>query len=230
MRELWDHPLERVSVCRDGYRVTTPYGTLFYAATERRHMAQDPTDVHPEYDHPNPDNLDAWSEDQIEEYNRRKDADLEADHQQHRAELTQKQKETVDVLKSTTQPDEPLTETVSLGDAEVLVSKRLSGRVEECFDAITDEQTKEPEGEDPPRLRNVKGEMITAITELIVDDDEPEGDPYDFQSRATWEAYYYDEGIEGLEQVFNAIAGPALDRYETLGNSRGRTRRSGSGR
>jgi len=189
----------------------------------------DPSEIHPEYDVLSPENISEWSDEQVEAYREAKGAVLLG----LRVELAAKERDTLDFLKSTTEPEGPQhTETVNLGealgkeeDATVTVRTKLTGELEAKFDAITDEQAK-----DLPRIANIKDAVIDAITMLIVDDDEPDDDPYTFRSRAVWEAYYYDAGSEGLMEVFNAVASPALERYEDLGNSQTRGRRSTSGR
>jgi len=185
----------------------------------------DPTEIHPEYDRPTPETIDEWSSEQLEAYNEAKDAELTAEAEQSKAEMAREEKATLEFLKSTTQEESDLhTETLNIGeelgasdDVFVTVKTKLSGELESKFDAITDEQ-----GKDLPRIANIKDAIVDAICMLIVDDDE--SGKYDFQSRAVWEAYYYEEGSEGILRVFNAVAGPALERYDDLGNSRGRGR------
>ena len=193
----------------------------------------DPTQIHPEHDVLSPDNIGDWSDEQIEAYREAKDAELDAQADENKAEVSRKERETIDFLKSTTETEGPQHyETVDIGEAvgasdsvEVDVTTKLTGELESKFDAISEEQ-----GKDLPRIGNIKDAVIDAITLLIVDDTESDGDRYDFSSRAVWEAYYYDEGSEGLMQIFNAVADPALARYEKLGNSQTRGRRSTSER
>lgn len=185
----------------------------------------DPSTIHPEHDTLTPENWDDWTEEQRERYLEAKDAALEAENEQNRAEMAREEKATLEFLKSTTEEKSDLhTETLNIGeelgaadDVFVTVRTKLSGELESKFDAITDEQ-----GKDLPRIANIKDAIVDAICMLIVDDDE--SGKYDFQSRAVWEAYYYEEGSEGIMRVFNTVAGPALERYDDLGNSRGRGR------
>ena len=188
----------------------------------------DPTTIHPEHDTLTPENWDEWTEEQREQYLEAKDEELEADAEQSKAEMARSEREALAFLKSTTEREGPQhTTTVDLaeelgrpGEAPVTVRTKLTGELESKFDVISDEQSK-----DVPRIGNVKDALIDAICMLIVDDTEPDADRYDFSSRAVWEAYYYDEGSEGLMEVFSAVADPALERYEQLGNSRGRGQR-----
>jgi hypothetical protein len=186
-------------------------------------MSDRPEDVHPDYQQLTPENAEDWSEDQKARYSELKEQQLHAEAQENTSELAKDERETLEVLRSTT-TDEPLTEEVNLGaeldgdDAYVTVTKRVSGALEEKFDAITEEQQS-----DAPRIGRIKDTVIDAILLLIVDDDEPDADAYNFQSRQVWESYYYDAGSEGLMEVFEVLADPALSRYEQLGNSRGGT-------
>jgi len=186
-------------------------------------MSDRPEDVHPDYEQLTPENAADWSDEQKEEYSRRKEQQLHEEAKENTSELAKDERETLEVLRSTT-TDEPLTEEVNLGaeldgdDAFVTVTKRVSGALEEKFDAITEEQQS-----DAPRIGRIKDTVIDAILLLIVDDDEPDADAYNFQSRQVWESYYYEEGSEGLMEVFEVLADPALSRYEQLGNSRGGT-------
>ena len=165
----------------------------------------DPTTIHPEHDTLTPENWDEWTEEQREQYLEAKDAELEEEASENRTELAARELQTLDALRSTTDRDEELTETVSLGDAEVTVTTKLSGRVEQVFNRVNQARGDE-----------LVEALIDGITLLIVDDDE--GGKYDFTSRAVWEAYYYDEGTEGLADVFEVVSDPALTRRENLGN------------
>jgi hypothetical protein len=191
----------------------------------------DPAAVHPEYDRLTPENADEWSDDQIAEYKRRKQADLHAEAEENSADLAAEEREALKRLRSATDTDDHPTETVTIGDdvtgeaVDLEVSTKVTGRIEQKFDRITEEQQKET-----PRIENIKGAVIDCITALIADGPEPDSDPVRWDSRALWEAYYLEEGSEGLMGVFETISKPALDRYEELGNSRGRTRRSTSSR
>jgi len=189
----------------------------------------DPSEIHPEYDRPEPGNIEEWSDEQLEKWNEANEAELDARVERNKVDMARDEREALDFLQSTTEADSELsTEQVNLGEAldgpddvYVTVRTRVSGELESKFDRISAEQEK-----DLPRISNIKDEVIEAIRWLIVDDDEPDGDRYNFQSRAVWEAYYYDAGSEGLMEVFNAVADPALSRYEAMGNSRGRNQRN----
>lgn len=179
-----------------------------------------------------PENESDWDEDQIETYKRAKDAQLSEESDANAADLAREERETLDALRSTTETAGALTTTVNLGDAfdgaddvEIEVTKKVTGELESKFDAISEETDKEV-----PRIANIKEEIIDAILLLIVDDPEPDTDQYRWQSRAVWEAFYMEEGSGGLMQVFQTISAPAMDRYEQLGNSQSRTRRSTSSR
>ena len=180
-------------------------------------MSDRPEDVHPDYQQLTPENAEDWSSEQKARYSELKEQQLHEEAQENTSELAKDERETLEVLRSTT-TDEPLTEEVNLGaeldgdDAYVTVTKRVSGALEEKFDAITEEQQS-----DAPRIGRIKDTVIDAILLLIVDDDEPDADAYNFQSRKVWESYYYEEGSEGLMEVFEVLADPALSRYEQLG-------------
>lgn len=185
----------------------------------------DPTEIHPEYDRPTPQNIEEWDESQLEAYNEAKDAELTAEAEANRVELAADEKETLETIRSATRRDETLTEEVDLAEAfngadepiPVTVTKKLTGGLETKLDRIASEQRK-----DVPRIAEIRDAVIDAIVALIVDDGED--GRYTFRSRALWEAYYYDEGMVGLMNVFDVVADPALERYERLGNSRSRTR------
>lgn len=179
----------------------------------------DPSAVHPEHDELTPENSDDWSEEQAERYTDLKEATLEDDAQQNRRELAAEEREALDALREATQDDEPLTATVEFGDAELIVTKKVTGELEQKFDRITEEQE-----EEYPKIANIKDAIIDAILLVLEDDDEPADDPVDFQSREIWERYYEKEGSAGLMEVFETVAEPALQRYERLGNSHGRAR------
>lgn len=186
-----------------------------------------PEDVHPEHDMLTDANAEDWSEEQVEQYKAAREAQLAGEASENMADLAKEERNTLEALKSATksEADEELTTTRDIGGVEVTVTTKVSGKLESKFDAISDESEKEV-----PRIRNIKEEIIDAILLLIVDDPEPEDSAYDWQSRATWEAFYMDHGSEGLMQVFETLSEPAMERYEQLGNSQSRTQRSTSSR
>jgi len=168
-----------------------------------------PEDVHPKYDEFRPENKDEWTEAQIQRYNEAKEAQLETQAQRNRANMAAEQRETLDALRSAVGDDEVATEPVDIGEATVEVKTKISGELEQHFDAIAEEGEK-----DVPRTDNVRQHLIDAITLLIVDGGESEG--YDFGDRRVWEAFYKDEGSEGLYDVFELVSEPARDRREEL--------------
>jgi uncharacterized membrane protein len=181
----------------------------------------DPSKIHPEHDEPTPANMDDWSEEQLEQYERAQKRELDRDAKEHRRELVQEEREALDKLRDATSetPAAEQTTTVAFGDAELVVTTKVTGELEGLFDDIVDEQRKEVS-----RPGTIKKTLIDAILLLIVDDDEPDDDPVTFQSRALWEQYYLSEGSAGLMEAFDTLAEPALERYEELGNSHERTR------
>jgi len=165
-----------------------------------------PEDVHSEYDQPTPENIDEWTDDQLQRFNELKELEHEQEVQENRAELSREQQETLEVLESATLPeDEELTETVQLDEAEVVVTKRLTGELERMFTYI------QMNSDD---LEGIANALIDAITALIVDDNEK--GKYRFAERAVWEEYYRRNGTEGLIDVFDIVSEPALSRQEAL--------------
>lgn len=189
--------------------------------------ARRPEEVHPEFDMPTQGNIGEWSDEQIERYNELKDRDLETEAQASRAELSTEQRETLAALEGAVTDDGEATPTVTvdLGEADVEVRTKLTGEIEDCFSRIASERDA-----DVPDLSNIKDDLLTAIAGdpdrgiggLIVDDGEPDDDPHRFTDRETWEVFYAEHGTEGLLEVFDLVADPALARMEELGNSRGR--------
>ena len=171
-------------------------------------MGSDPTDVHPEHDHPGPENIGEWSDEQIAEYKRRKESDLQEGADERRAELSQEQRETLGKLRSAVDETDP-TETVTFGDAELVVSAKLDGATEDKIDRIMDAQ-------DSGRLGDVADAMIDVILALIVGDNEPNSDPVDYQDRTVWAEFRADHGTESLANAFETVATPAIDRVDDL--------------
>lgn len=165
----------------------------------------------------------------IEEYNARL-----ADRQHHSLQSEEhdqanKHREALDVLEGVTETDPSLvTETVTLGQppntAEIVVTKKLTGDLQDTLTEIYDVRQSinvhNPADADPSNLRELKEHLINAILMLIVDDDEPNEDPYDWQSRDVWVEFYNRHGIEGLADAFEVLVGPAMRRGEDIKNSR----------
>lgn len=187
----------------------------------------DPTEIHPEYDALTPDNWDQWEPEDRERYLEAKESALSEEAEKNRVEMAADEKAALETLRSATQSGAELTKTVDLADGlpaaadpiPVDVTVKMTGELEATFDRISDQRAS-----DDPRLAELKDAVIDAILTLIVDDPEPSDDPIRWDSRQVWEAFYYDEGMAGLLDVFDVLSDPALTRYEQLGNSRGRTR------
>jgi len=178
--------------------------------------AHRPKDVHPDHDRPTPENIDEWSEEQLDRFNDLKEAEHEQQVQENRAELSQEQQKTLEALESATLPeDEELTETVQIDQAEVVVRKRVTGEIEQTFTYIQKNRDD---------LESIANALIDAISELIVDDNE-DGE-YRFTERTVWEEYHRRHGTESLIDVFDIVADPALSRQEEL--EKFRSDRSGS--
>lgn len=171
-------------------------------------MGSDPTDVHPEHDQLRPGNIEDWTEEQIAEYKRRKEGDLQEGADERRAELSQKQRETLGKLRSAVDETDA-TETVQFGDAELVVQAKLTGEIERKFDRIMDAQ-------DSGRLAEVSDAMISVITSLVIADNEPDSDPVDYQDAAVWQAFHEEGGIEELGQAFETVCTPAIERVDDL--------------
>lgn len=170
-------------------------------------MTTDPTNVHPDYERPAPDNIDEWSDEQLQAYKDAKEVEHEQEAQERKAELSREQRDTLAQLEKATNNDGDIpTEQVDIGDATVTVKAKMTGTMEQRFDTIADAETP----------GDVSGILIDAVTDLIVDDEEPDGEAYDFTDRATWEAYYAKHGSEGLMQIFEVVSDPAMTRRENL--------------
>lgn len=187
----------------------------------------DPTEIHPEHDTLTPENWDEWDEESRTRYIEAKEAALTEDAEKHRVEMAADEKAALETLRSATESGDEITKTVDLAEGlpaaaepiPVDVTVKMTGELEATFDRISDQRAS-----DDPRLAELKDAVIDAILTLIVDDPEPSTDPIRWDSRQVWEAFYYDEGMTGLLDVFDVLSDPALTRYENLGNSRGRTR------
>lgn len=143
----------------------------------------------------------------IEEYNDRVRERDERDLLEEKRELSREQRDTIDLLKSTGSSEE-LTETVQIGDAEVIVRSRMTGELEKAFQRVRDLHAETGD------LTELKDVLIDAILLLIVDDNE--SGRYDFQSREVWEAYYEEHGTEGLWTVLDSLMRPANRRLDNL--------------
>jgi hypothetical protein len=145
--------------------------------------------------------------------------------QDRQADLGQDQQDALNTLESAFADDVP-TETVDVGEATLTVRTRFPGTVESAIEAIRDEADKPPEQRS---FRAVSGELLDAIPALIVDDSEPDEDPYRWTDREVWAAYYERHGSEALFEAFEAIATPALQRMEELDSFRDGAARRGRG-
>lgn len=172
----------------------------------------DPSDVHPEHDMPTPENMDDWSDEQLDTYREAKSAELEQQAQENTAEIAEEQRERIEKMRAATGADDAdHTETVPLSDDLTLtVTTKMTGELEELFERIR---------QNPGDISQLKEDLLDAIVLLIEDDPEDEDDDFTYQDRAFWEAYYYEEGTEGLFQVFDQLADPVLTRWNELGNS-----------
>lgn len=169
---------------------------------------QDPSDIHPEHDQPTPENIDDWSGDQIDAYNEAKERELEEEVQENERELSRKQREMLSTIESATNNDSQVpTAKIEFGDATLEVRRKLTGELESKFDTIA-------KNED--NLGQIRDCLIDVCTMLIVDDDEPDDDEYDFTDRGTWEAYYDRHGQEGMIDAFNILSEPAMQRRDNL--------------
>ena len=169
----------------------------------------DPTSVHPEHDQPTPENIDDWSDQQIAAYNSAKAREHEQRAKQHAADLSREQRGALDQLATLVDDDaEPATETVEIGEAELTVTTKIDGELEDRLDRISRLQ----DTEEPGAIGESKDLLIRAILGLIVADNET--GRYTWRSRETWEAFYKEHGTEGLAAAFEALVEPAMQRRE----------------
>lgn len=171
--------------------------------------ARSPQQVHPEHDRPTPQNLDDWTDEQLDEFNRLKEQDLADDLEEHARESAAARDAALDQLAGLVDDDQA-TATVSLGETEVTVREKLTGELEDNLDEISKLQDEQR----PGVIGDSRDLLIDTILLLIVDDDE-EG-PYTLQDRETWMAFYREHGSEGLASAFEALVEPALERREDL--------------
>lgn len=165
----------------------------------------DPSEVHPKHDQPTPENIDDWSEDQLERFNELTDAKLTTDARRERAErLDDDSAEAAqELLGAVTGEGAEQTATVDIADgvldepmeAEVLtyrpgkVEKRLA-RIETVDDAVD--------------------ALVFAITEMVVA-------PERFTNPEVWHHVYDEGGVKVLEAYLENIMGPAesVDSFRT---------------
>lgn len=170
--------------------------------------AADPEDVHPEYDRPTPENRDEWTDEQIEEWNRRNEKRLEAGLDEQLRELSDEQREKLELLESATREGEPgeFVETVELGDAEIDVTTKPGGEAELKAEELR-------QYEDTDRIAPAKDALIDLIMIVVVDDD--------YGKRLLWEQYYRKNGADDLMTAVETLTEPWLDRTEAIESFRG---------
>lgn len=170
-----------------------------------------PEDVHPEYEQPEPGNIDEWTDDQLDTYRELKHGEHASEARQRQAELSREQQESLAVLESATR-DEETYATVDLGDdVSLTVRTKLPGDVEMRLQTIAEAEN----------VVAVKDRILDVLVGgettqgLIVDDSESDKG-YGYTDRAVWEAYYARNGSEALMDVFNRVTEPAIERREEL--------------
>lgn len=168
-------------------------------------MAQsiaDPADVHPEYDRPTPENLDEWSEEQLEEWDRRNEAKLLGEVRERREELQADQEAALDALRSPERED--------YGEAEVddLTFKVKTHASSEIEDALAElSETQEGGVESAGDLQQIRREVPPLMAWFIVE-------PEEYADPAVWRGYADRFGIGELTKAWLRIVEPYLDENE----------------
>lgn len=158
-----------------------------------------PEAVHPEYDHPTPANLDDWTDEQVDEYNRRKRTSLRADLEDEvgLSEAEQQARETL--LEAGRE-----TAMVDLHGVNLEVKTEIGGQTERKLRRLS------PEDSIDETL-----ETLLDIFEAVVIG--PEG----YGSRRAWRDVYEVRGSAFLLEALDVVTTPALEHMESLQSFRG---------
>lgn len=154
----------------------------------------DPTDVHPEYDRPTPENRSEWTDQQLSEWGAAQEEKLEQEGRENRIELSEDQQEALDALAD---PEREDTAEVELADETLTVKTYMEGRVERKWQRVQNHQ------DDPEAVVDTIAEVMAWMVET---------DGYD--DRDLWLAYREKYGMQRLMLAFTRVLEPYVEMVE----------------
>lgn len=164
-------------------------------------MSTNPSAIHPEYDRPTPDNLDDWSDEQLEAYNEATEAELDEEARNARTRLTDEQEQALEQLRPDTETEH--VELPAQNNVTVEVKTHTNAEIEAALQAITDAAS-----QDSSDLREIRESMITVLCGLI--------ETEDFNSAEFWRAYGSEFGLGNLMRCVTVVAEPVMEEMEAM--------------
>lgn len=163
--------------------------------------ADDPASVHPEYERPLPENVDEWSEEQLEEWSRRQEAQLLGEVRERREELREEQEAALDALRS------PEREDLAEADVDDMTLRVKTHANKEIEDAVAD-LAEAHEGPDAAADLQLIRTQVPALMAWFVEE------PSEYADPAVWRAYGERFGIGELSKAYLRVIEPYLDANE----------------
>lgn len=166
-------------------------------------MAQmaDPAEVHPDYDRPLPDNIDEWSQEQLEEWERRNEAKILGEVREHREKLAEEQEAALDALR------EPKRKEYGEAEVDELTFKVRTHASKEIEDAVSALAEAHEGPEAAADLYMIRTQVPAVMAWFIIE-------PEEYADPAIWRAYAEEFGIGELSKAYLRVLEPYLDANE----------------
>lgn len=142
------------------------------------------------------DNLDEYSEEEIEAYNERKEQDLRERGAEHQRELDEEQQAALEALRD---PEEDDTAQVELGQRTLTVNTYMDEEIERTFERLTENR------EDPDIQRQLLPEVMAWMIEA----------PEEYTDPLIWREYAREYGRDELALALMRVVEPKADRAES---------------
>lgn len=167
-------------------------------------MAQaeaDPASVHPEHERPTPDNIDDWTQEQIDRWNELREDEILSEVREDRARLEEEQEEALSALRD---PEREEWAEAEVDDLTFKVRTYANEDVEDGVAALAEAH----EGADTAAdLRLIRTQVPGLMAWFIVE-------PEEYADPQVWREYARRFGIGELSKAYLRVVEPYLDANE----------------